>query len=98
MRRTYIAFVIAAGYDLPYVQAQVGHSDPAVTLAVYTQVIRHADRDQLRAEVRALLGDAVRGHHTMETAASPGAAPIASGSHPVSEEPDRVAVGQGRRR
>ena len=26
--------MIAAGYDLPYVQAQVGHADPAVTLAI----------------------------------------------------------------
>ncbi len=52
--------MIAACYDLPYVQAQVGHSDPAVALAVYAQVMRRADRDQLRAEIRALLGEAVR--------------------------------------
>lgn len=48
--------MIAAGYDLPYVQAQVGHADPAVTLAIYAQVIRRADRDELRAEIRGLLG------------------------------------------
>ena len=58
LRRTYITFMIAAGYDLPYVQAQVGHSDPAVTLAVYAQVMRRRDRDQLRSEIRALLGEA----------------------------------------
>jgi integrase len=55
-RRTYITYMIAAGYDLPYVQAQVGHDDPTVTLAVYAQVMRTADRDQLRAEIRDLLG------------------------------------------
>jgi integrase len=55
-RRTYITYAIAAGFDLPYVQAQVGHSDPTVTLSVYAQVIRRADRDQLPAEIRALLG------------------------------------------
>jgi integrase len=55
-RRTYITFMIAAGYDLPYVQAQVGHGDPSVTLAAYAKVIRRPDRDQLRAEIRALLG------------------------------------------
>jgi len=55
-RRTYITYMIAAGYDLPYVQAQVGHADPAVTLAIYAQVMRRADRDQLRAEIRGLLG------------------------------------------
>jgi integrase len=55
-RRTYITYMIAAGYDLPYVQAQVGHTDPAVTLSVYAHVMRRADRDQLRAEIRGLLG------------------------------------------
>jgi integrase len=55
-RRTYITYMIAAGYDLPYVQAQVGHADPSVTLAVYAQVMRRADRDELRAEIRGLLG------------------------------------------
>jgi integrase len=55
-RRTYITFVVAAGYDLPYVQAQVGHVDPTTTLAIYAQVMRTADRDQLRAEIRELLG------------------------------------------
>ena len=48
--------MIAAGYDLPYVQAQVGHVDPAVTLAIYAHVMRRADRDRLRAEIRGLLG------------------------------------------
>lgn len=55
-RRTYITYAIAAGFDLPYVQAQVGHSDPTITLSVYAQVMRRADRDQLRTEIRALLG------------------------------------------
>ena len=56
-RRTYITYMIAAGYDLPYVQAQVGHADPAVTLAIYAQVMRRADRDELKAEIRGLLGE-----------------------------------------
>jgi integrase len=56
-RRTYITFMLAAGSDVPYVQAQVGHRDPTITLAVYAQVIRRPDRDQLRAEMRALLGE-----------------------------------------
>jgi integrase len=55
-RRTYITYMIAAGYDLPYVQAQVGHVDPSVTLSIYAQVMRRADRDELRAEIRELLG------------------------------------------
>jgi integrase len=56
-RRTYITFMLAAGFDVPYVRAQVGHRDPAVTLAVYAQVIERPDRDRLRAEMRQLLGD-----------------------------------------
>lgn len=55
-RRTYITFLIAAGYDLPYVQAQVGHANPALTLSIYAQVMRRPDRDQLREEIRQLLG------------------------------------------
>jgi integrase len=55
-RRTYITYMIAAGYDLPYVQAQVGHDDPSVTLSIYARVMRRADREGLRAEIRELLG------------------------------------------
>jgi integrase len=56
-RRTCISFMLAAGFDMPYVQSQVGHRDPAVTLSVYAQVIRRPDRGRLRAEMRELLGD-----------------------------------------
>lgn len=55
-RRSYISYMVAAGYDLPYIQAQVGHRDPTTTLSVYAQVIARPDRDQLRAEIRELLG------------------------------------------
>jgi integrase len=55
-RRTYVTFMVAAGYDIPYIQAQVGHKDPTTTLAIYAQVMRRPDRDELRAEIRALLG------------------------------------------
>jgi hypothetical protein len=57
LRRTYITFMLAAGFDLPYVQSQVGHVDPTVTLAVYAQVIRRQDRDRPREEMRKLLGE-----------------------------------------
>lgn len=56
-RRTYISYMLAGGYDLPYVQDQVGHRDPTTTLAIYAQVIRRPDRDQVQAEIRALLQD-----------------------------------------
>jgi integrase len=57
LRRTYITFMLAAGFDVPYVQDQVGHADPTTTLAIYARVIRRIDRDALRAELRALLGE-----------------------------------------
>jgi integrase len=56
LRRTYITFLVAAGYDLPYVQAQVGHRQPTTTLAIYAQLMARQDRDALRAEIRQLLG------------------------------------------
>jgi integrase len=79
-RRTYITYLLAAGYDLPYVQAQVGHLDPSTTLAIYAQVMARRDRDQLRAEIRQLLGvDTQTGESTAPTSrvahpAEPGAA------------------------
>jgi integrase len=54
-RRTYITYMLAAGHDIPYVQSQVGHLDPTVTLAVYAQLIRRPDREQLRHEIRSFL-------------------------------------------
>jgi integrase len=54
-RRSYITYMLAAGHDIPYVQSQVGHLDPSLTLSVYAQLMRRADRDQLRAELRAFL-------------------------------------------
>ena len=32
LRRTYISIMLSAGADIPYVQAQVGHRDPKLTL------------------------------------------------------------------
>jgi hypothetical protein len=55
-RRTYITFLLAAGHELPYVQAQVGHVHPGTTLAIYAQVMARRDRDQLRADTRELVG------------------------------------------
>lgn len=54
-RRTYITYMLAAGHDIPYVQSQVGHLDPTITLGVYAQLIRRPDREQLRTELRAFL-------------------------------------------
>ena len=75
-RRTYITFLIAAGYDLPYVQAQVGHANPALTLSIYALVMRRPDRDQLREEIRQLLGtSSPRAKDTATASIRPGNTP-----------------------
>jgi integrase len=50
LRRTFASVLVALGRDPAYVMAQIGHTSPTVTLAVYAQAM-HADgghRDQLR--------------------------------------------------
>ena len=34
----------------------MGHRDPSTTLAIYEQLLARPDRDELRAEIRQLLG------------------------------------------
>jgi hypothetical protein len=47
LRRTYIAMMFAAGAEIPYVMAQVGHDDSKVTLEIYAQVLKRRDREQI---------------------------------------------------
>jgi integrase len=59
LRRSYISFMLAAGYDVPYVQAQVGHEDPTTTLRIYARVINQPNRDHLRKKMSRLLRSGV---------------------------------------
>lgn len=45
LRRTYISLLLAGGADVPWVMAQVGHTDPKVTLQIYAQVVQSQRRD-----------------------------------------------------
>jgi integrase len=57
LRRTYISMMFAAGAEIPYVMAQVGHHDSKVTLEIYAQVLKRRDRSQIgRAFDRLLQG------------------------------------------
>jgi integrase len=47
--------MLAAGYDVPYVQTQVGHEDPSTTLGIYARVISQPNRDRLRKRMEGLL-------------------------------------------
>lgn len=47
LRRTYISMMFAAGAEIPYVMAQVGHEDSKVTLEIYARVLKRRDREQV---------------------------------------------------
>jgi hypothetical protein len=39
--------MFAAGAEIPYVMAQVGHDDSKVTLDIYARVLKRRDRDDI---------------------------------------------------
>ncbi len=53
LRHTFASILVAIGKDPNYVMEQLGHTDPAFTLRVYTHIMRRSDaeRQQLRALV-----------------------------------------------
>jgi integrase len=59
LRRTYISLLLSAGAEVPYVQAQVGHSDPKVTLEIYALVLKRRDRRRFGNAFDALMRDAI---------------------------------------
>jgi integrase len=56
LRRTYINLLLAAGCDPAYVQQQVGHTDPTLTLRIYQQLLKRKRREEYRERVNELLG------------------------------------------
>jgi hypothetical protein len=49
--------MFAAGSEIPYVMAQVGHEDSKLTLQIYARVLKRRDRDEIgRAFDHLLLG------------------------------------------
>lgn len=56
LRRTFASWLIAEGEDVAYVMAQLGHTDPSMTLGIYAKVLRsksrrpHAQRTQTGPE------------------------------------------------
>ena len=51
--------MLAAGADVPYVQAQVGHTDPKVTLEIYALVVKRRNRRQFADAFDDLMRDAL---------------------------------------
>lgn len=54
LRRTFASILVALGEDPAYVMSQLGHTDPAFTLRVYTQVM--GDRSGERERIREVVG------------------------------------------
>ena len=51
--------MLAAGADVPYVQAQVGHADPSLTLEIYALMLKRRDRQRFAEAFDALMRDAI---------------------------------------
>jgi integrase len=69
LRRTYISMMFAAGAEIPYVMAQVGHGDSKVTLEIYAQVLKRRDREQIGRAFDHLLVGGGRGEPRTRTSA-----------------------------
>ncbi|ADB50186.1 tyrosine-type recombinase/integrase [Conexibacter woesei] len=100
LRRTFISLLLAGGADVPWVMAQVGHTDPKVTLQIYAQVVQSQQRDY-GARVDRMIGGAAAfgtGNGTTRAAASvaadrdaaprPAAIPVTTAIPPASPRGD----------
>ena len=57
LRHTFPSILIALGRDPRYAMAQLGHTDPKVTLRIYTHAMRFSQEE--RARLKALAGGTV---------------------------------------
>jgi integrase len=53
LRHTFASILVAIGKDPTYVMQQLGHTDPAFTLRVYSHIMRRSDEE--REELKALV-------------------------------------------
>ena len=87
LRRTFISLLLAGGADVPWVMAQVGHTDPKVTLQIYAQVVQSRQRDY-GARVDRMIGAALRtGTEFGTSATTERVAATAPHLHPTFELP-----------
>jgi integrase len=57
LRRTFASLLVAIKKDPAYVMAQMGHTNPTMTLGLYSKVIADKDRAKLKALVEGVLPD-----------------------------------------
>ena len=48
LRHTFASILVAIGRDPTYVMQQLGHTDPAFTLRVYSHAMRHTEHEPAR--------------------------------------------------
>ena len=56
LRHTYVAWAVASGADLPYIQAQLGHESITTTIDTYGHLMPNSNRHVTHAFDRALRG------------------------------------------
>jgi integrase len=90
LRRTFASALFALGRELPFVMAQLGHTDPAMTLGIYARVM--LDGETEREALRALVDGADWAATGSETASGEVPAP-----DPLGAEPPESAPSSGKR-
>ena len=63
LRRTFCSLLCALGETPPVVMGEMGHTDPALALRVYAQVIRYGEDE--KAQMRALVEGEALGFRPM---------------------------------
>jgi hypothetical protein len=72
LHRTFASLLFAIGEEAPYVMAQMGHTDPPITLGIYARVMARRDGEPER--LKALLEGRVWTHLDRQAAKpAPGA-------------------------
>jgi integrase len=70
LRHTFASILVAIGKDPTYVMQQLGHTDPAFTLRVYSHVMRRSDKE--RQELKTLVeGRVLAGNRQVATDPAP---------------------------
>ena len=68
LRHTYVAWAVASGADLPYIQAQLGHESITTTIDTYGHLMPNSNRHVTHAFDRALRGGKIERYQGLTAA------------------------------